>query len=274
VPKPVQRVSDMDIDEVSLVDRAACPPAAIVFSKRADQEESMPEYSGPDGQPLDLSQFEEGTILEDADGNQFEVTFSDDDGDDDGDEYDDDGAEDYYEDEDELVGAGAAIGKAFADTDDAMLASVREALSKAVTEEDRSAVLSKAFTSLSKRAEQAEAIAKSERDLRLTREYVSKAAEYNVPIAPEELGPVLMRAATALSYEDCAVIHKALSAAGEMLYEEAGFDGSGASEDPMDQIEDFLGQHVSKSGESQELAMTAFFDNNPGVYDALRAERR
>jgi hypothetical protein len=269
VPKPVQRVSDMDIDEVSLVDRAACPQAAIVFSKRADQEDSMPEYTGPDGQPLDLSEFEEGTILEDSEGNQFEVTFADDD-DEDGDEDGDYEAEVEYD--DELVGA---IGKSYGSVEDSTLASIREALSKAATEDDRDRVLSKAFSSLSKRAEQAELVAKSERDLRLTREYVSKAAEYNVPIPADELGPVLMRAATALSYEDCAVIHKALCAAGEMLYTEAGFDGIGAPEDPMDEIDAFLDERVSKGdGESRELAMTAFFDNNPGVYDALRAERR
>jgi hypothetical protein len=273
VPRVVQRVTDMEIDEVSMVDRAACPPAAIVFSKRADQEEAMPDYSDADGNPLDLSQFEEGTILEDADGNQYEVSF--------GDEDDEDDYDDSVEYDDELVSVGkSAFGYP---VDDGAIASVREALSKAVSEDERSAVLSKAFTDLSKRAEMAEArlayseeIAKSERDLRLQREYISKAAEYNVPIAPDELGPVLMRATEALSYEDCAVIHKALCAAGEMLYTEAGFDGMGVEDDdPMEQVNAFLDEQVSKSGGgSRETAMTEFFDNNPGAYDVLRSERR
>lgn len=236
----------------------------------------MPDYLDADGEPLDLSQFEEGDILEDDDGNQFMVTFGDPEDADDVD-YDD---ADELDDDRELVGIGkSAFG---APAEDPVIASIRESLSKAVNEQDRDAVLSKAFTSLSKRAQQAESqlahaaqIAKSERDLRLQREYISKAAEYNVPIDAEELGPVLMRAAEALSYDDCAVIHKALSAAGAMLYEEAGYDGMGAPEDPMDQIDAFLGDVVSKGqGMTPELATTAFFDSNPGAYDAIRAERR
>lgn len=230
----------------------------------------MPDYLDADGNPLDLSQFEEGDILEDEEGNRFEVSFSD----------DDDGKDAAVADDRELESVGkSAFG---ASADEEAVASIREALSKAVSEDDRSAVLSKAFTVLSKRAEQAEArlaraeeIAKSERDLRLEREYISKAAEYNVPIDAAELGPVLMRAASALSYEDCAVIHKALTAAGEMLYTEAGFDGIGAPEDPMAQIDAFLDDRVAKSdGSSKASAMTAFFDDNPGAYDALRSERR
>jgi hypothetical protein len=269
VPKrAVQRVTDMEIDEVSMVDRAANTSAAIVFSKRADQEESMPDYLDADGNPLDLSQFEEGDILEDEDGNRFEVSFENDDGD------------LEFEDEPELTTVGkSAFGAA---TDNEVIASIRSELSKAVSEDDRDAVLSKAFTSLSKRAEEAEArlarseqIAKSERDLRLQREYIAKAAEYNVPIAADELGPVLMRAAEALSYEDCAVIHKALTAAGEMLYTEAGFDGTGAPDDPMAQIDAFLDDRLEKSENvSKASAMTAFFDSNPAAYDALRSERR
>lgn len=274
--RPVQRITDMEIDEVSMVDRAANTSASIVFSKRADQEESMPDYFDEAGNPIDLSEFEEGDILEDEDGNQFEVTFDDDDRDPstDGDYGDYD-----YAPDDDLVEVGkSAFGY---DPGDAVIAGIRQELSKAVSEEDRDVVLSKAFTTLSKRAQAAEArlaeseqIAKSERDLRLTREYISKAAEYNVPVDPEELGPVLMRAAEALSFEDCAVIHKALAASGEMLYVEAGYDGSAEVEDPMAQIEEYLADGVSKSGNgSTASAMTEFFDNNPGAYDALRAER-
>jgi hypothetical protein len=275
VPKrAVQRVTDMEIDEISLVDRAANQSASIVFSKRADQEESMPDYLDADGDPLDLSQFEEGDILEDEDGNQFEVSFDDDDGD-----------EDYFD--DDYVADDAAqyaeVGKsAFGySADNRLIASIREELSKAVDEDDRSAVLGKAFSTLAKRAEaaeyrlaQAEDVAKAERDLRLEREYISKAAEYNVPIDPEDLGPVLMRAAEALSYDDCAVLHKALVSAGEMLYTEAGFDGTSAVEDPIDRIDAFLDEQVSKGVKSSAGVMTDFFDDHPEAYDALRSERR
>lgn len=269
--RAVNRVTDMEIDEVSMVDRAANTSATIVFSKRADQEDSMPDFVDADGNPLDLSQFDEGDVLEDDDGNLFEVSF-DDDGDD-----GDDGSYDYADDaEYETVGKSAFF------ADDEVYASIRDDLSKAVNEEGRSQVLSKAFRSLSKRAEEAEYrlqvaedVAKSERDLRLEREYISKAAEYNVPIDAEDLGPVLMRAAESLSYDDCAVIHKALCAAGEMLYTEAGFDGIGAVDDPMAQIDAFLDERVHKGdGYTRAGAMTDFFDQNPEAYDALRAERR
>lgn len=271
MPRKVQVVTNMEIDEVSMVDRAACPPAAIVFSKRADQEESMDEYADADGNPLDLSQFGEGDVLEDEDGNQFVVSYEADDDD------DDDGSEWAYADQGDLVGIGKS---AFGGYGYDSVASIRSALSKAVSEDDRNHVMSKALTSLSKRAEDAEArafeselIAKGEQDLRLEREYIGKAAEYNVPIAPDELGPVLMRMVESMDYDDCAVIHKALAAAGEMLYVEAGFDGSGVSDDPMDQVEEYLSGFVAKGEGSQAGLMTDFFDNNPEAYDALRSAR-
>ena len=67
--------------------------------------------------------------------------------------------------------------------------------------------------------------AQAERDLRLTREYISKAAEYNLPIAPDELGPVLYRMAESMSFDDCKVIAKALETAGEIIFEETGLPG-------------------------------------------------
>ena len=273
MPRPVQIVKDMEIDEISLVDRAACPPAAIVIAKRADSEVGMDEeFYDEYGNPVDLSDFDEGDVIEDEDGNQYQIVFEeDDDGDEDEDEY-------LVEDEDgELVAVGkSAFGF------DPVVAGIRSELAKAVSEDDRDAVLSKAFSTLSKRAEYAEAqlnhateIAKSERDLRLQREYISKAAEYNVPIDPEELGPVIMRMAEVMSYDDCAVIHKALAAAGEMLYMEAGFDSSGIPDDPISQIDAFLDEQVSKSdgGLSKAGAISAFFDSNPEAYDAYRSER-
>ena len=265
MPRPVQYVKDMEIDEISLVDRAACPPAAIVIAKRADPEVGMDEIYDEDGNPIDLSQFDEGDILVDEDGNQYEVTFEDD-----GEDADE------YEDQDELVAVGkSAFGF------DPVISSIREDLSKAVSEADRDQVLSKAYTALAKRAQEAETrlarseeIAKGERDLRLRREYVSKAAEYNIPEDPEILGPVLMRMAEQMSYDDCAVIHKALCASGEMLFTEAGYDSRGVPDDPMSQIDAYLEEQVSKSsnGVSKASVTTAFFDSNPEAYDAYRAE--
>ena len=83
MPRPVQIVKDMEFDEVSLVDRAACPPAAIVIAKRADQEDGMTTVYDEDGNELDLSDLPAGTIIEDETGQQFEVAYGDDEDDDD-----------------------------------------------------------------------------------------------------------------------------------------------------------------------------------------------
>ena len=81
------------------------------------------------------------------------------------------------------------------------------------------------------------AVAKSERDLRLTREYIAKSAEYNLPVDPKELGPVLYRMAESMSYDDCAVIAKCLESAGNILFEELGYQGGGDNSDIYSQVE-------------------------------------
>ena len=115
-----------------------------------------------------------------------------------------------------------------------------EELSKAFSDGDRDKVIAKALGRVEELESQFEQVAKAaqaERDLRLTREYISKAAEYNLPVAPDELGPVLYRMAETMSYDDCAVIAKALETAGEILYEEAGYQGGGDNADIYCQVE-------------------------------------
>jgi hypothetical protein len=163
------------------------------------------------------------------------------------------------------------VGKSFAED-------VREELSKAFTSIERDEVISKAMAkveALEARAAAAEAIAKSERDLRLMGEYVEVAKAYNVPVDPQELGPVLMRMADSMSYEDCSVIHKALTSAGSALFEEVGFVGGGDNNDVMSQVDAFLQDSVSKSeGVSKAAAMEEFFANNPAAYDEYLSDRR
>lgn len=269
MPK-VNKVTDMEIDEISFVDRPANQHAHIVLAKRADQEDAVPDFYDADGEPVDVDTLELGDVIQDAEGNLFEVGYDDDE---DGEQY----AED---DEREL----ATVGKSafFDDEDSRIVSSISETLSKAIADDGERAALSKAFTDLEKRAQAAESrvqaleeVAKSERDLRLTREYIAKAAEYNVPIPADELGPVLMRCAEALSYEDCEVLHKGLKAAGEMLFVEAGYDGQADNDDPMAQLDAFLEEGIAKSAEpvSKASAMTSFFDSHPDAYEAYRAER-
>lgn len=246
----------MEIDEISLVDRPANPHAKVSIAKRAIQEDAVSdEYFGRDGSPVSLDSLEFGDVVYGADGSAYQWIPE-------GAEDDTVESEQAINDDRELE----SVGKSLADQ-------VKSDLSKALSEIERDDAISKAAEAISK-AEQrvinAERIAKAERDLRLTREYIAKAADYNVPIAPEELGPVLMRAAELLPDADCAVLHKALSSAGEMLFSEAGYTGQADNDDPMARIEaELQGQVAKGAGEqlSKAEAVTAYFANNPGAYD-------
>ena len=116
-------------------------------------------------------------------------------------------------------------------------------------------------------------IAKSERDLRLVREYEEVAKSYNLPIPSDELGPVLMAIAEELPYEYGEVIHKALSAAGEIIFEEYGTEGAGSNNDVLTAVDAYIDENVSKSDISKAEAVEAVFDANPGAYDEYMATR-
>ena len=268
-------VRDAEYDEISTVDRPANQYGHIVIAKRATQEDDVADNEADkifdaDGTELDWDALAVGDVIFGEDGSAFEVAEQDED-----------------EDANELATVGkSAFFNAEPDTQvsKSQLENIREELSKAVTEADQVTVLAKAFESVEKRAEYAEArivaseaIAKSERDLRLSREYIVKAAEYNVPVAPEQLGPVLMRMAESMDYADCAVIHKALTSSGQLLTE-IGKSGGGSNADPFGQIDELLGGEVSKAyGEDSTLSkahkVTSYFDDNPEAYEQYRAAR-
>lgn len=250
MPRRVREVRDMEIDEVSLVDRPANQFAKVALAKRAPEEEAMPEYIDESGAPVDFEQLEFGSVVYDEAGNAFEWLPETDEAE-----------------EPEF----ATVGKSLADQ-------VREDLSKALSDVERNEAISKAMAEVSKaeqRAAAAEAVAKSERDLRLTREYISKAAEYNVPVAPEELGPVLMRMAESMSYDDCAVIHKCLTASGEIIFNEIGYAGGGDNADIMSMVDAAIGETVAKSASelSKEQLITKAFENDDALYAQYLAER-
>lgn len=250
MPRKVKELTNIEIDEVSLVDRPANQHARVSIAKRASEEDIVPEIYNENGELLDAELLEPGQTVFDAEGNAFEVVL-----------------EDVEENSEELE----PVGKSFADE-------VREELSKAFTDIERDEVIAKALgqvDALTKRLEQAETIAKSERDLRLLGEYVEVAKNYNIPVEPTALGPVLMRMAETMSYEDCSVIHKALTSAGSALYDEVGFIGGGDNADVLTQVSAFLDQDVAKSeGVSKASAMESYFANNPSAYDQYVAEMR
>lgn len=351
--KVIKNVTDMEIDEISVVDRGGNQHADIVIAKRATEEESVPEefeLFDEHGEPV--SSLEDGAVVYDGEGNAYrfeaddeadgitvvdEVEETEDDDTQEIESVEEEVAELEDEREPELVGKGFAdpfralaaatkakvpqIGakvkqagaaatytkpgqkllgtpgkRAFAggaaagtggtaavaglNRDNGIRKSfseeVMEELSKAMSDDERDEVLSKALGAVEQALEaQAEAveIAKAERELRLTNEYISKAAEYNLPVDPAELGPVLYRMVETMSHEDCAVIAKCLDAASTALFDEVGYIGGGDNVDPLEQVNALAAESLSKH-EDGTNAFLSVMDEHPGAYDEYLASRR
>lgn len=261
--KPRKILSDMEIDEISLVDKGANQYAMVTIAKRAPEEDAMPEEFDlftENGEPITQDSLSDGDIVYDADGNAYQYT------------------EEAVEEEQELatVGKSAFFEEKPVESDFAK--SVMEELSKAFNDSDRDAVIAKALgrmAELERRSEEVAKAAKAERDLRITREYISKAAEYNLPVDPAELGPVLFRMAETMSYEDCAVIAKCLETAGEVIFQELGYQGGGDNADIMDQVSAFAQERVGIEKSAGAGDITAVFEENPAAYDEyLRSQGR
>lgn len=151
-------------------------------------------------------------------------------------------------------------------------------LAKSLDEEDNRELIGKAYEAVSKaeeRAQRAEEIAKQERDLRLEREFVAKAAEFDVPVAARDLGPVLKRLAESVSKEDFQVVVKCLRAQSEAssIYGEIGKRGGGDNGSILDEVEHRAQEFVGKSL-TPEQAVERVFEMDPRAYDAYVAERR
>lgn len=270
MPRPVRNLTDMEIDEISTVDKAANQFSRFVIAKRAPEEEEMPQLYNQEGQPLDEDQLEFGDIVYDDEGQAYEYVMDED-------------TEDQQEEEDERELEPATVGKsAFfqksAPKSGSFSQSVMEELSKAYSDHDRDQVIAKALgrvEELEKAQKEAEKIAKSERDLRLTREYIAKSAEYNLPVDPEVLGPVLYRMAETMSYDDCSVIAKCLETAGNILFEETGYQGGGDNADIYSQVEQHAYDTFGKSEDYNAVsAINTVFDQNPDAYDEYLAAQR
>ncbi len=263
MPTKKNRLTDMDYDEVSTVDKGANSHSEIVIAKRAPEEELMPEFDiyNESGDLLSMDALEVGQVVYDADGNAYEFT---------------DEAEEHVEEAKELATVGKSAFLEDREEPSGFSDKVLAELSKAFSDEDRDAVIAKALGQVEKLqqevSKQAE-IAKRERDARLTREYIAKAADYNVPVEPSELGPVLYRMAETMSYEDCSVIAKCLETAGEMLFQEVGYRGAGDNADPMSVIES-LTTEVGKAAGGAAPSLEDLLDSNPQAYDEYIRDQR
>lgn len=251
---------DLDIDEVSLVDRGANQHSLVAFSKsltEADSsEESMSDtiaVFSETGEPVDVDSLNDGDVVFDADGNalEFQIDLDEDD-------------EAYYEADAELVG----VGKSLSD-------SILEEFSKAVTEKDRETVIAKAMSEVSKAqaiAEQAMAYAEAEHDARMTDAFISKAAEYNLPVSPDVFGPILKSLAEALDEDELEVLDSIFNSVGDALYNEIGYVGESSNSSVLDQVNALASEFVGKSDSSHAQALTAMFEANPSAYDAYISE--
>lgn len=123
------------------------------------------------------------------------------------------------------------------------------------------------------RAEAAEMIAKAERDFRLEREFIGKAAAYrNLPVEAEKFGKVLKHAAENLNTEAFDALTAVLSAANEMLnntmmFTEVGkstaFDNDGPTSEINKAAVRLMEQNPSLT---REQAIAKAVETNPNLY--------
>lgn len=149
--------------------------------------------------------------------------------------------------------------------------SLREEFSKALTDDDRESVISKAMDAISQLEEQNEIaleIAKSEQEQRIFNDYVSIAKTYDLPFEDDVVASAMMEAEANLSEEACAVIAKSFELASNLITQEIGYDELGS--DAMYIVDDALDE-IGKSGDPE--AITQLLENNPELYEAYLAEK-
>ncbi|NPV72074.1 MAG: hypothetical protein HPY55_15825 [Firmicutes bacterium] len=129
-----------------------------------------------------------------------------------------------------------------------------------------------------KKAEDTEKLLKAERDERLRKEFIAKAAGYkHLAVQPEEFGLVL-KALAEKAPEELAKIEAVLKAADEAigqgkLFAEAGRGGEGAGS-TWAKIEKMASEIVQKDGKmTREQAIAKVLEEHPELYDEYLRER-
>lgn len=157
-------------------------------------------------------------------------------------------------------------------------------LSKNLEDEDTREAVTKAMEIVEKaneRATAAEEIAKSERDYRLTQEFVAKARSLvNLPVSADEFGPILKKLSETLEDDEYATLSKALAAANETVanagvFGEIGKQGGGQNYETVSKADAKAKELIEKSdGElSHEAALSKVFEEDPGLYDEFLQEQ-
>lgn len=338
--KPVSKLVDLDIDEVSVVDRGANQHSLIAFSKSLaygvpDAEDGMSAtFTDENGFEVAEEDLQVGDVVVDDDGNEYEIVDADD--------IDDDEVgksmktrvanHAFYRGQDAMgrakmvggrlrnrytragtktvtgpygaqgsipsgrvanwrnIGTDAGIaggvgaaggGAAYALTRDkdtygkSLGEEILGEFSKAVNDRDRELVIAKMADEVDRAnalADEALGWAAAEHDARMTEAFISKAAEYNLPVDAEVLGPILKSMAETLSEEELDVLDALFYAIGDALYDEVGYVGESSNSSVLDHVNAFADEFVAKADVSHAQAMTAMFETNPAAYDAYIAE--
>jgi hypothetical protein len=171
------------------------------------------------------------------------------------------------------VAAAGAAGYGASQMSKSLSESVLERLSKAVSEKDREEVvvgLAQELEVYKAATEELVVDLEAERDARIEEVFISKAAEYNLPIDPQTLGGLMFRIAKgeAATVEDMELLDELFSAVGDALYDEVGYLGESSNNSVIDVVDAYADELVGKSGLTREQAFTAMLENNPAAYDA------
>jgi hypothetical protein len=171
------------------------------------------------------------------------------------------------------------FGKSYDMLDDDETAFLAELAKNLETEEQRDNV-AKAMEIVEKanaRAEAAEEIAKAERDFRLNQEFVAKARSYsNLPVNPEEFGPVLKKLNEVLNEDELGLVTKVFSSANETVahagvFTEIGKRGVGSYE-TVSKVDGKAHEIAKSEGITIEAARERVFEQDPSLYDQYLQE--
>lgn len=254
--KTANRLSDMEFDEVSLVTRPANQLSKVLlFKSDTDSEEAMPEVAEEEVVESNEEVVEETTdeTTEVEKGKmkkmpKMEIEVSE-----------EDDMEDEEEDmpmqkkgkmkkdessEVEIPAEVVEYIEALESANEELMASIEkmEAEKQAELAQAEEEILKSADPRLveivkaaEERAAAAEAIAKAERDFRLEREFVAKAAELEaLPVKADEFGMLLKSVADVLTEEQYDAIWNVLTAANASIAKSAMFGEVGKSSAPSD----------------------------------------
>jgi hypothetical protein len=153
---------------------------------------------------------------------------------------------------------------------------VLEGLSKAVNDDERNQYIAKALDEIEVYKAANEAMATeldAMREQQIEEVFIAKAAEYNLPVSPGVLGPILKAMTEVLDDEQLEVVDQLFASVGDALYDEIGYVGDTDNISVLDQVNAYASELVGKAdGMTPEQAQVFAFESNPAAYEAYLNE--